>query len=136
MHNTIKLVRIMLVTVLLGGLTAVAAQDTAPAAEAQRPSTYPVLAADLIRQGVPVIDVRSAEEVERDGMIEGAVHIPHTDIDALAAFLGNDKDRTAVLYCGSGRRAGLAIEALRELGYHNLVNGGGFAALSEALARQ
>lgn len=97
------------------------------------PNIYPTLAADLVRRGVPVIDVRSAEEVDNTGRIADAVNIPHTEIERIAEFIGEDRMRTVVLYCGSGRRAGLAIEALRERGYHGLVNGGGFEDLAGAI---
>ncbi|WP_198939385.1 rhodanese-like domain-containing protein [Motiliproteus sp. MSK22-1] len=39
------------------------------------------------------------------------------------------KDRQIVLYCRSGQRAGIAEAALRQAGYTNLLNGGGYSML-------
>lgn len=97
------------------------------------PPIYPTLAAALIEMGVPVIDIRSEAEVEETGTVAAATHIPHTDIDAIADFIGDDTSRAVVMYCGSGRRVDLAIEALRERGYHGMVNAGGYENLREAL---
>lgn len=111
------------------------AQTEGEEAVRQGPNIYPGLAAQLIENDefdVPVIDVRSAEEVEQTGTVAGATNIPHTETEALAEFIG-DRDRTVILYCGSGRRAGLAIEALRERGFHGLVNAGGYEDLQAAL---
>lgn len=101
--------------------------------ERRGPPIYPTLAASLVEMDVPVVDVRSAEEIEETGTLADAEHIPHTQVDRIAAFIGDDTSRAVVLYCGSGRRAGLAIDALRERGYHGLVNAGGYEDLREAL---
>jgi rhodanese-related sulfurtransferase len=66
-----------------------------------------------------VLDVRAQEEFAA-GHIPGAVNIPH---DALADRL--DELQTApadeiIVYCQSGRRAGLAESTLREHGYSNV----------------
>lgn len=100
------------------------------------PFVYPTLAAGLVEMDVPVIDVRSESEIEETGTVADATHIPHTDIDAIAEFIGDDTSRAVILYCGSGRRAGLAIDELRERGYHGLVNAGGYEDLRQALEGQ
>lgn len=97
------------------------------------PPIYPNLAVTLIEMGVPVVDVRSDEEVEETGTLADAAHIPHTEIDEIMALIGENTSRAVILYCGSGRRAGRAIENLRERGYHGMVNAGGFEDLREAL---
>jgi len=97
------------------------------------PNIYPWLAAGLVARGVPAIDVRSAEEVAATGTLANATNIAHTEIEALIQFIGEDRDRTVVLYCGSGRRAGLVIDSLRERGYHGLVNAGGYEDFAEAI---
>lgn len=106
----------------------------APAQEERTP-IYPHLAAQLIRMGdVLVLDVRSDEEVEETGTLADAVHVVHTDTEGLMEAIGEDKSRPVVLYCGSGRRAGIAIQALEEAGYIGLVNAGGYEDLQVALA--
>lgn len=97
------------------------------------PPIYPTLAASLIEMGVPVVDVRSEEEVAETGTLADAEHIPHTEVDRIATFIGDNTSRAVILYCGSGRRAGLAIDALRERGYHGLVNAGGYEDLRQAM---
>lgn len=76
------------------------------------------------------IDVRSASEYA-DGHIAGAVNIPHTEIAEQITTLKLDKDTKIALYCGSGRRAGIALETLQQLGYTNLTNEGGYKDLKK-----
>ncbi|MDX1380230.1 MAG: rhodanese-like domain-containing protein [Xanthomonadales bacterium] len=85
----------------------------------------------MIDDGALVIDVRSPEEYA-GGHIDGAVNVPHTETDALAAAIGDDHDRAVVVYCGSGRRAGIAQAALAERGYTGVHNGLGYQALEAA----
>ena len=67
-----------------------------------------------------VLDVRRADEFAA-GHVDGAVNVAHTDILANpASSLAAAKDAEIILYCGSGRRASAAIEALRSAGYTNL----------------
>lgn len=70
------------------------------------------------------IDVRSAGEFGGEHL-DGAHNIPHTQISADIAALNLDKDAEILLYCRSGRRAGVALEALQKLGYTNVKNIGG-----------
>ena len=70
------------------------------------------------------IDVRSAEEYAA-GHVSPAVNIPHTEIAARIAEVITDKDAQIYLYCRSGRRSGLALDALQQAGYTNVVNLGG-----------
>ncbi|MDO3382305.1 rhodanese-like domain-containing protein [Gilvimarinus algae] len=67
------------------------------------------------------LDVRSAEEFAA-GHLEGAINIPHGEVVAGVQALNIDKDTPLVLYCRSGRRAQMALEALQKAGYQNLVN--------------
>lgn len=82
----------------------------------------------MIEEGALLLDVRSEQEFS-EGHIDGAVNVPHSDIDGLAAALGEDKSRNAVFYCGSGRRADMAMEILAGMGYTNLYNASGYEAL-------
>ena len=67
------------------------------------------------------IDVRSADEYQQ-GHVEGARLIPHDEIVDGIAKLEPGMDTPLYLYCRSGRRAGMAAEELRELGYTRVVN--------------
>ncbi len=63
-----------------------------------------------------LLDVRTTPELEENGHIEGAVHIPLAELaanlDLLPAF-----DTPIVAYCGSGWRATIAMTALHGMGW-------------------
>ena len=72
-----------------------------------------------------IIDVRTPAEFAA-GHVEGAVNIPFEGIgEGVAAIKGVGKDSNIVLYCQSGRRAGIAKATLEQAGYSRVVNGGG-----------
>ncbi|RMG44854.1 MAG: rhodanese-like domain-containing protein [Candidatus Dadabacteria bacterium] len=83
-----------------------------------------------IQHGALLVDVRTPKEFQ-SGHIEGAVNIPHTEITKKIAELEKNKEREIVLYCRSGKRAGKALEALKQLGYQHVVNAGGYRDLLE-----
>jgi len=64
-----------------------------------------------------VLDVRSPEEYA-SGHVPGAVNIPYDQVASRIAEVPKDKD--VVLYCKSGRRAGIAAEVLAGQGYERL----------------
>ena len=74
------------------------------------------------------IDVRSAEEFNT-GHLQGAVNIPHDKIIEGVKAIGSDKDAPINLYCRSGRRAEAALTELKNAGYTNVTNHGGYEDL-------
>ena len=64
-----------------------------------------------------IIDVRSEQEFN-DGHVKGAINIPHNQIEENMSILDKLKDKTLVVYCRSGRRAGLFEKVLLEKGYN------------------
>ena len=70
-----------------------------------------------------VLDVRGAEEYAA-GHVPGARNLPHDEVGARAGELRVAKDagQQIVVYCRSGRRAALAIEALRKAGFEKLAH--------------
>ena len=74
------------------------------------------------------IDVRSAEEFNA-GHLQDAVNIPHDKIIEGVKALGSDKDAPINLYCRSGRRAEAALTELKNAGYTNVTNHGGYEDL-------
>ncbi|NNL04964.1 MAG: rhodanese-like domain-containing protein [Xanthomonadales bacterium] len=70
------------------------------------------------------VDVRTAQEYAA-GHVEGAVNIPYTEIVERVGEVTDDKDATLYLYCRSGRRSGIATEALEAAGFSQVVNAGG-----------
>ena len=83
---------------------------------------------DKINHGATVIDVRTADEFAT-GHVEGAINIPFEDIVPELAKLKLDKTTDLVLYCRSGRRSGIALDALKAEGYSKTLNAGGYEDL-------
>ncbi|NIP17237.1 MAG: rhodanese-like domain-containing protein [Xanthomonadales bacterium] len=83
---------------------------------------------EMIDAGALLIDVRSEKEFE-GGSIEGALNIPHTEVDRLIEAIGEDKGRPVVFFCRSGGRAGRVQAQLEEMGYTGIFNGTGHTAL-------
>lgn len=63
-----------------------------------------------------LLDVRSSEEYNA-GHIQGAVNISHDTLNTQLNLLPQDKNQLVVVYCRSGRRAGVAEQILKENGY-------------------
>ena len=92
----------------------------------------------LGRDDVLVVDVRDHPEVSENGKVKGALHVTRGMLEFRAdpslpshnpAF---SRDKTVVLYCGTGGRSALSGVALQELGYENVRNLGGFSGWVEA----
>jgi rhodanese-related sulfurtransferase len=102
-----------------------AAALVAAVALAAEPVVAPVTQQALVerqQQGeadLVVVDVRSPEEFAA-GHVPGAINIPHDRIGERLAEVPRDKD--VVLYCQSGRRAGIAAQVLAEQGYTRLLH--------------
>ena len=74
-----------------------------------------------------MLDVRTAQEITDAGYIDGSVNIPIRDLAKNLDKLPTDKNAPIITYCAVGQRGGIAMTALRELGYTNVKNlGGGF----------
>ena len=89
------------------------------------------LNAEIADKAPFLLDVREAGEAA-EGYIAGSVNIPIRDLlknlDKLPA-----QDQRVVVYCASGHRGGMAVAALRLLGYTDVVNlGGGIGAWKKA----
>jgi len=74
-----------------------------------------------------VVDVRTPEEFQ-DGAYPGAINIPLDEIQLRINELGS-KSREITLYCASGARSAYAQRVLMQIGYTNVKNGGGIAAM-------
>lgn len=70
------------------------------------------------------LDVRSDTEYQQDH-IAGDPRVDHTAVVSEVPSLIADKTTPIYLYCRSGRRAGIAKQALEEIGYTDVVNVGG-----------
>lgn len=70
-------------------------------------------------QATVILDVRTPEEFAA-GHLQGAINVPHDQIDTRAADLLKSKDKEVIVYCRSGRRTALAIDSLSKLGFTRL----------------
>ena len=88
--------------------------------------------------GATFIDVRDGTEIAASGTIAGALRIPRGMMEFRAdashalhdAALG--KDAEIVLICGAGGQAALTGKTLKDMGYTNVSNVGGFTAWKDA----
>ena len=89
-------------------------------------------------ENVLIVDVRDAPELASGGKLKGAVNVSRGMLEFRAdpaspfhnpAF---QKDRTVLIYCGSGGRAALSGKMLKDLGYQSVYNAGGFKELADA----
>ncbi len=79
-----------------------------------------------------VLDVRDGTEVAASGEIAGAVHVSRgllefrADSNSPAHDKNFSNDKTILVYCGSGGRAALSGKLLKDMGYDDVYNIGGF----------
>lgn len=81
------------------------------------------------------IDVRTDKEYQ-ESSIQGHPNILYTEIADKIGSVVTDKDAPIYLYCGSGRRAGVARETLEKMGYTQVTNAGGIDSVREQLANE
>jgi len=83
----------------------------------------------------PVLDVREPGEFAQGGL-PGAVNIPRGVLEFQIGNhpqFQNTQDAAILVYCQSGGRSALAVEALRKLGYAKAVSlAGGYKSWAEA----
>lgn len=79
-----------------------------------------------------LIDVRTPEEFA-DGHLKGATNIDFNGPDFAEKISELDKDDEYTLYCRSGRRSGLALEAMKAAGFTKVTNAGGVEQASKTL---
>jgi rhodanese-related sulfurtransferase len=115
------------------------AKDLVEAANAVVPRISPAEAQEMIAKGnVLVVDVRDAPEVEKSGKVAGAVHVPRgmlefrADPESPYHDQNFTKNKPVILYCASGGRSALSGQALKELGYDEVYNMGGFSDWAES----
>ena len=103
------------------------------AANGSVPTISPQEAQALIERGQTlVVDVRDGTEVQATGKIQGARHVSRgmlefrADPDSPAHDKAFDRDKTVIVYCASGGRAALAGKTLKDMGYKDVRNLGGF----------
>lgn len=88
------------------------------------------------------VDLRDVRELEREGVIPGAVHAPRGMLEFWVdptspyfhkAFEGVQDGRPMVLFCAAGWRSALAAKSLMEMGFAEVSHiEGGFSAWKAA----
>ena len=87
---------------------------------------------DQSSEPLVLLDVRTAEEFE-SGRIKNSINIPHEILLSNIDLVSEYNDEQLVVYCRSGKRASLVIEALEKNGFTNVVDiEGDILAWSEA----
>ena len=87
-----------------------------------------------------LIDIRDVRELEKEGQIEGANHIPRgmlefwLDPESIYFRDGKlDLNKEMVLFCAGGLRSALAAKTLKDMGFEKVSHiDGGFGALRES----
>lgn len=110
----------------------VTAADLLAAAHAVVPKISAADAQAKMAEGALLLDVRDAPELAANGRAEGSHHIPRGMLEFRAdpATQFHDPelrhDRPVILHCASGGRAALAGKLLKDMGYAEVHNLGGF----------
>jgi len=81
-----------------------------------------------------VLDVRTEAEWNA-GHLEGAILIPYDRLGAEIGKVAAEKKTKIDLYCRSGRRSGIGLETLRQLGYEDVSNLGSLENAAKILGR-
>ena len=102
------------------------------AANAAVPRIAAAEAREWAAKGALLVDVRDGTEVAQSGKLKGAVAVSRgliefrADPESPAHDPAFRRDRPVILYCASGGRSALAGKTLRDLGFTEVRNLGGF----------
>ena len=103
----------LIVLLVASGCTPADAPEVQPLSQEQLLSTPPA--------GALILDVRSEAEFG-SGHVPGAINIPHDQLASRLSDLDSGMDRPVVVYCRSGKRAGIASAVLLAAGYTNVLH--------------
>ena len=87
-----------------------------------------------------LIDIRDIRELEKQGRVEGANHIPRGMLefwlDPESSYFKDGKldlNKEMVLFCAGGLRSALAAKTLKDMGFENVSHvEGGFGSLKQS----
>ena len=87
-----------------------------------------------------LIDIRDIRELQKEGQVEGAKHIPRGMLefwlDPESTYFKDgklDPNKEIVLFCAGGLRSALATKSLKEMGFEKISHiDGGFGALKQS----
>ncbi len=87
-----------------------------------------------------LIDIRDIRELQKEGQVEGANHIPRGMLefwlDPNSAYFKQGKldlNKEMVLFCAGGLRSALAAKSLKDMGFEKVSHiDGGFGAIKQS----
>ena len=87
-----------------------------------------------------LIDIRDIRELQNEGKVEGAIHIPRGMLefwlDPESAYFKEGKldlDKEMVLFCAGGLRSALAAKTLKDMGFDKVSHiDGGFGSIKQS----
>tara|TARA_A100001011_G_C13593362_1_gene549123 strand:- start:72 stop:455 length:384 start_codon:yes stop_codon:yes gene_type:complete len=87
-----------------------------------------------------LIDIRDIRELQKEGQVEGAKHIPRGMLefwlDPESAYFKEGKldlNKEMVIFCAGGLRSALAAKSLKDMGFEKVSHiEGGFGALRQS----
>ena len=87
-----------------------------------------------------LIDIRDIRELEKEGKVENAIHIPRGMlefwIDPSSQYFKEGKldlEKEMVLFCAAGARSALAAKSLQHMGFEKVSHiEGGFGAIKQS----
>ena len=87
-----------------------------------------------------LIDIRDIRELQKEGQVEGANHIPRGMLefwlDPESVYFKDgklDSNKEMVLFCAGGLRSALAAKSLKDMGFEKVSHiDGGFGALKQS----
>ena len=87
-----------------------------------------------------LIDIRDIRELQNEGKVEGAIHIPRgmlefwLDPESIYFKEGKlDLDKEMVLFCAGGLRSALAAKTLKDMGFDKVSHiNGGFGSIKQS----
>lgn len=82
-------------------------------------------AADYIRQGAFVVDVRSPREFSSGHLLQ-ALNFPLDELEGLLPQRIKDRDRVILVHCRTGLRSKKARQRLLSIGYKNVFDLGSY----------
>jgi phage shock protein E len=103
----------MAVLLVASGCSPADAPEVQPLSQEQLLSAPPA--------GALILDVRSEAEFG-SGHVPGAINIPHDQLASRLPELDSETDRPVIVYCQSGKRAGMASTVLLEAGHTNVLH--------------
>ena len=87
-----------------------------------------------------LIDIRDIRELQNEGKVEGAIHIPRGMLefwlDPESAYFKEGKldlNKEMVLFCAGGLRSALAAKSLKDMGFEKVSHiDGGFGSIKQS----